>query len=292
MIISLFGDSCSSAQALKNLIFKGKKKFLLNCFSRNKNNYFLDLDNLSCYPEKLFEKKSVWISFAPVWKLASFLEELSTKESTFTNKINMIIACSSSSVYTKRFATNKFDKELYKKLSLSEEKILKFSIDKNIKCIIIQPTLIYGNVGEGKDRNFNKILWLLNIFPFIFLPKDSGLRQPIHAKELANIILFLINKYKNNSKIISKKIALGGDITLSYKKMIEKIKESIPKNSKGSKCKIITLPNRIFYFIISPLIIISPKIYEAFMRISSDLSGFSTPKELTNSVPNNQFPVT
>ena len=104
--------------------------------------------------------------------------------------------------------------------------------------------------------------------------------------------MFLINKYKNNSKIISKKIALGGDITLSYKKMIEKIKESIPKNSKGSKCKIITLPNRIFYFIISPLIIISPKIYEAFMRISSDLSGFSTPKELTNSVPNNQFPVT
>ena len=43
--------------------------------------------------------------------------------------------------------------------------------------------------------NFNKINSLLNKFPILITPKNCGLRQPIHIKELAKFIEHLINSF-------------------------------------------------------------------------------------------------
>ena len=43
---------------------------------------------------------------------------------------------------------------------------------------------------------------------------------------------------------------------------------------KNKRCKIITIPNELFYVLIFPLLIFKPKIFETLYRMQSDLSGF------------------
>ena len=46
------------------------------------------------------------------------------------------------------------------------------------------------------------------------------------------------------------------------------------------KCKIICIPNRFFYFLVSPLKLFSLNKYDAIYRIGADLSGFNKVNEL------------
>ena len=50
------------------------------------------------------------------------------------------------------------------------------------------------------------------------------------------------------------------------------------------------LPNRIYSFLASPIILFSPKLYEAFNRINADLSGFTKISEILE-IPEKKFPL-
>ena len=44
--------------------------------------------------------------------------------------------------------------------------------------------------------------------------------------------------------------------------------------TKSKRCKLIKIPNKLFYFLFFPLLFFKPKIFEALFRMQSDLSGF------------------
>ena len=127
----------------------------------------------------------VIVSFAPIWLLASFLATLAKEMPETLHKLTGIIACSSSSFATKRFAYNTEDKQLVSKLLTAHSSLQDLAKELSIPCQILAPTLVYGRVGNYTDKNISTIIRILRRTPCIVLPQQTGFRQPIHATQLA-----------------------------------------------------------------------------------------------------------
>jgi len=288
--IHLLGSSTLSGQSF---CFENKSKYKILSYSRkNKRDIYLDVNNFKSFSNIDFESfdNSFIVSFAPVWETAKFFEIITRTKNKMTKKLKGIILCSSSSVVTKRFSINLKDKSLLKSLLDSENKIINLSHELNIPCLIIRPTIIYGNYDGLHDNNLYKISNILDKIPFVILPRNVGKRQPIHSAQLAKVVLKFIEKLliEKNNFLEDNTIEVGGDEILSYKEMLERLQDK--KNIfPFLRTKILLVPDFIFYFLTIPLLIISPKIFETVFRISADFAGFTKCSTLTNEIPKN-FP--
>ena len=290
MIIYLFGATTPTGLAFERLC---KDKFpnikLVSLSRKNKKSNFADLDDFKTFKPKTKEKFFI-VSFSPIWKFTSFLDSIFLKKNYILKNLNGIITCSSSSIYTKKFAFNKFDKNLYQKLNNSESKLIKISQTLKFSLCILEPTLIYGNIGSYKDNNINLILSLIRFFPFLIIPSRSGLRQPIHCSQLATVAIKKIEDFLNNNNENFSKLAIGGDKIINFEEMLYLIQSKYSQKNKLSRCFIIKIPNRIFYFVLSPIVILSPKLYESLLRINADLSGFIKVSNILN-IKEKDFPL-
>jgi hypothetical protein len=238
------------------------------------------------------------VSFAPIWHFSDFLSRLNSYDSTCMARWNGVIACSSSSVLTKRFAFNRFDQALVKRLRRSEELLSTLCHQHSLPCKVLAPTLIYGNYGGYVDRNLSRLSRLLRILPFLLLPSHTGERQPIHCQQLAAVAWKFVESIRMNpSRIpLQQHIFLGGDETVTYREMLRRLRDAHqPCGSMSSflpayRCLFLILPDRLFYFLTSPALFFSPKLYEALLRIGADLSGFQKAHELTATQPSS-FPL-
>ena len=291
MNIYLFGKTSLSGEFFYNYFNLKKTKHKIYFFSRDKKkgNKF-DLKNPDSF-SPINNEKFILISFAPIWHLADFLNYLSYRKNLSLKNLKGIIACSSTSAITKRFEFNSYDKNLAKKLLRSEQKIISIAEKLNINCQIIRPTMIYGSFNEIRDNNISKILFIMRHLKIVLLPSNSGLRQPIHANQLAEVVYFLMLKsIKAKTKVSNNLINLGGDIILNYQEIIEYLKNSVDKNDAARKCLILKIPNRFFLISILPVMIFSPKSFAALSRICSNLSGFKKACEVIGNKPRS-FPL-
>ena len=286
MNIYLFGKTSLSGEFFYNYFNLKKTKHKIYFFSRDKKkgNKF-DLKNPDSF-SPINNEKFILISFAPIWHLANFLNHLSYSENLNLKNLRGIIACSSTSAITKRFEFNSYDKNLAKKLLRSEQKIISIAEKLNINCQIIRPTMIYGSFNEIRDNNISKILFIMRHLKIVFLPSNSGLRQPIHANQLAEVVYFLMLKsLKEKTKVIKNLINLGGDITLNYVEIIETLKNSVDIDDTARKCLILKIPNRLFLVFILPVMIFSPRSFAALSRVCSNLSGFEKASDILRKKP-------
>lgn len=280
MNIHLFGGSNSTGQSFINLTKINYPLTKIIVFSRDKGSDFVDLDDVSSY-EPNSNEDYVLVSFAPIWKISNFLKYLYNNDFSKFKKIKGLIICSSSSALTKRFSYNKFDKELSSKLKNSEDEIFKIFEKYLVPICIIQPTLIYGNIGKFRDKNMNVIISVIRKMPFILLPSGSGKRQPIHAHQLAQLFSIKYESIIKGQFKGKERIIVGGDSIITYENMIKKLQNSLSKYDRGRNCKIITINKRLFFLLIAPLNLISPKMFESLLRIGADLSGFKKVSEFT-----------
>jgi hypothetical protein len=72
--------------------------------------------------------------------------------------------------------------------------------------------------------------------------------------------------------------------------MISRVKNALPIKDKGRGCRIIEVPNRVFFTFVAGILPLDTKLFEAIMRITSDLSGFSTPSKILGEKPS-IFPI-
>lgn len=235
---------------------------------------------------------SIWISFAPICLLASFLEQLAAHHPKRLQGLRGVIACSSSSAITKRFAANRFDRHLVASLTAAEDKLLATCRGGGVPCRILRPTLIYGQAGAYGDRNLSRLLQLMRRWPAVPLPAESGLRQPIHASQMAAVALHLAEQLAGSgwSPSLPERIAVGGDTTLTYAEMISALQQAQPSADPAHRCHLLSIPNRLFFLLAAPLLLRSPKAFEAVLRIASNLSGFTPAHQLLGSEPQ-PFPV-
>ena len=286
MNIYLFGKTSLSGEVFYDYFSLKKPKFKIHSFSRDKKKgYKIDLKNPSSF-SLINNDDFIIISFAPIWHLADFLNDLFYHKKAKLKNLKGIIACSSTSALTKRFESNAFDKNLVKKLLRSEKKIISIAEKLYINCQIIRPTMIYGSFKEIQDKNISRILYIMRHLKIVFLPSNSGFRQPIHAYQLAEVVyLLMLKSLEAKNKVNNNLINLGGDVILNYYEIIESLKNSLGKNDAARKCIILKIPNRVFLIFILPVMIFSPKLFAALSRICSNLSGFEKACEITGNKP-------
>ena len=295
--IHLFGASTATGHAFRCLVPKSSDEYRLWPYSRRpalRDSTFSSVD-LGAPSDFYFAGKTgdsaLLISFAPIWLLAPFLERLATNFPDRLRDLSGLIACSSSSVVTKRFAANRLDRQLVARLIGAEDQLLATCRGLGVSCCILQPTLIYGKVGDFCDRNLSRLLRLMRRLPCLPLPSETGLRQPIHATQVASIALHIASQLKSGlDSALPERIAIGGDTTLTYAAMISALQQSQPADDPARRCRLLPIPNRLFFSLAAPLLLRSPKAFEAVLRMSANLSGFTPAHQLLGLDPQ-PFPV-
>jgi hypothetical protein len=294
MHLHLFGAATPSGEALKQQLCLTHAPFQLFAYSRRDISLLPgDFSDPAAFcPGGEPGAPGLWISFGPIWLLAPFLEQLALDNPERLQSLRGVIACSSSSAITKRFAVNRFDRELVARLTRAEDQLIATCRRLDLPCRILRPSLIYGRVGPYVDRNLSRLIALMRRVPLLPLPAHTGLRQPIHASQLAAVALELVHQFTTSGwdPQLPQRIALGGDSELSYAAMLRALQQSLPQTDPVRRCRLLSVPNRLFYAAAFPLLLQSPKAFEAVLRMGSDLSGFTPAHQLLKAKPQ-PFPV-
>ena len=168
----------------------------------------------------------IYIHLAPLWLLPPILPELARR------KVSRIIAFSSTSVLTKQNSPHPAEQAVVAKLQSAEQALVNSGLN---NWTIIRPTLIYA---AGRDKNVAMIAELIRrvgIFPLI--GSGKGLRQPVHAEDLASAVVATLLDSQTHNKIY----ALSGGETLSYRAMIERVFQAL-----NLPIRIVSIPSPLF----------------------------------------------
>src|SRR6266851_1774829 len=135
----------------------------------------------------------------------------------FNPSLRRVVAFSSTSVITKQDTEVAAERETIRKLADAERKIAAACEQHNVGWTILRPTLIYT---EGRDTNITPLSHLIRRFGFMPLVDGApGLRQPVHAEDLA---IGAISAARS-SAAANKFYSLPGAETLAYREMIGRI---------------------------------------------------------------------
>lgn len=294
--ITLFGASTPSGQALidlagaRPLLLAGRRPPIRQAGNDTTRPFVrCDLEDGSTPVQGL---EGLLVSFAPIWSFAPWLARCATRDPTGWSAVQGVIACSSSSVITKRFAANSFDRALVQRLRRAEDLLTQLCATHRLPLRILAPTLIYGQAGSLVDSNLSRLRRLLRRMPLLPLPAEGGLRQPIHCRQLAAVTLHLADQLAGGEPDPSQPVhlPLGGDDTISYATMLRRLQQATPANDPARHCRVVAIPPRLFHALAAPLLLLSPKNFEAVLRIGADLAGFTEAHRILGGPPE-PFPV-
>jgi len=261
-IVTKLLDECKHVRVMgRNPIGKGAYKYL-------------DLENENTYCNIELKRDFILISVAPAWKVIKLLEYLGRNGRDFNRYAKALIFMSSSSIYTKLYSFGQYDKDIADKLLTADKQVEKFSRLVGCAYCIVYPTLIYGKCGPYNDRNLSIICQIIEKSPLIILPSRTGLRQPIHAAELACIVVILVEKYRN-SRLLDTKITIGGNVELSYLDMIRRLSKNCLGKNANKKLRILLISDRAYYMLVMLVALLKPDWLPILLRIQANLSGFT-----------------
>jgi hypothetical protein len=89
---------------------------------------------------------------------------------------------------------------------------------------------------------------------------------------------------------LPERIALGGDTSLSYESMIRALQKAQPASDPTQRCRLLPIPNRLFFSLAAPMLPHSPKAFDAVLRMGANLAGFTPAHQLLGTDPQ-PFPV-
>ena len=141
----------------------------------------------------------------------------------FNPSLKRAVVFSSTSVITKLDSEVVAERETLRRLADAEQKIAAACERNNVAWTILRPTLIYA---EGRDTNITPLSRLIRRFGFMPLVGGArGLRQPVHAEDLATGAISAGSSPAAANKFYS----LPGGETLPYHEMIGRIFDGLKK---------------------------------------------------------------
>lgn len=291
----LFGAATGTGESFRRQCISALPDCSLYTYSRriSIDSHFADFRKPEEFcPAGDLKTASIWICFGPIWLFAPFFEQLAIRYPDRLAHLSGLIISSSSSAITKRFASNFFDRELSARLTRGEDRLLTICRSLGVECRVLRPTIIYGQIGPYDDRNFSRLLQTLRRVPLLPVPSDSGLRQPIHASQLAAVALHLARQLAGSGldPDLPECIALGGDTSLSYESMIRALQNAQAASDPAHRCRLLPVPNRLFFSLAAPMLLRSPKAFEAVLRMGANLAGFTPAHQILGTDPQ-PFPV-
>lgn len=135
----------------------------------------------------------------------------------FNPSLRRLVVFSSTSVLTKQDTEIGAERETIRRLADAERKIAAACEQHNVGWTILRPTLIYA---EGRDTNITPLSRLIRKVGFMPLVGGApGLRQPVHAEDLAIGAIAAASSPASVNKIYS----VPGGETLAYHEMVGRI---------------------------------------------------------------------
>lgn len=132
-----------------------------------------------------------------------------------------LVAFSSTSVLTKQDTEIDKEREIIRQLAEAERKIVTACEQRHVGWTILRPTLIYA---EGRDTNITPLSRLIRRFGFMPLVGGApGLRQPVHAEDLAIGAIAAAA----SQVAVNKFYSLPGGEILSYREMIGRVFDAL-----------------------------------------------------------------
>jgi len=181
-------------------------------------------------------KIDLWICVAPIWVIPEHFELL------LTYGIKRIVLLSSTSQITKKNSTDVYEQKIVRKLAEGENRLSAWAAENQIEGIILRPTMIYG---LGLDKNVSEIARFIQRFHFFPLfGKATGLRQPVHARDVASASLLTLNTLNLTNRTHN----LSGGEILTYREMVRRIFIALDK-----KPRLLTIPLWFFKLVIGLL---------------------------------------
>ncbi|QWG25059.1 NAD(P)-dependent oxidoreductase [Bradyrhizobium sediminis] len=139
----------------------------------------------------------------------------------FNPSLKRVVVFSSTSVITKQDTEVEAERETIRKLADAERRIAAACEQQGVGWTILRPTLIYA---PGSDTNITPLSRLIRRFGFMPLVGGApGLRQPVHAEDLAIGAIAAAA----SPAAINKFYSLPGAETLTYREMIGRIFDAL-----------------------------------------------------------------
>lgn len=152
-----------------------------------------------------------WLCVCPIWLLPQYFSMLEHYGA------RRVVALSSTSRFTKTNSSDPAENATASRLAASEESLREWAESRAIDWIILRPTLIYGH---GRDKNIGEIARFINRFGFFpLLGRAEGLRQPIHAEDVAGACLAALRVAGPANRGYN----LSGGETVSYREMVRRV---------------------------------------------------------------------
>lgn len=136
--------------------------------------------------------------------------------------IGRIVAFGSMSAESKRASADPAERALAARLLAAERALAEAAERRGAGWTVLRPTLIYG---AGLDRSLTPIARLgrrLRVFPRLF-GGGEGLRQPVHAADLAGVCLAAQSRPGSGGRVY----ALGGGERLAFADLLERVRSSL-----------------------------------------------------------------
>lgn len=145
------------------------------------------------------------------------------------HRLGRVIALSSASTLFKTRSPDPAERALMAELIDLEQALEQACAERDIVLTLLKPTMIYGS---GQDRNVARIGGLVSrlaVVPYA----GRGLRQPVHADDLARLIVDCLKL----GRLGAGSFLLGGGETLSYPELLRRV-----ASARGRKLRPIRLP--------------------------------------------------
>jgi len=131
--------------------------------------------------------------------------------------VKQFIGFSSTSVFTKQASGNNRESAIIGQLLAAEKTVETSCTSLGMAWTLFRPTMIYGG---DVDQNITFIRTMIEHFGFFPLPVGAnGLRQPVHAEDLA----VACTQALALGRVFNKSYNLSGGEVLSYQQMVERV---------------------------------------------------------------------
>lgn len=156
------------------------------------------------------------VSFGPIGPFAQWLAR-----ADFGDHPPRVVATSSMSAQSKRDSVVPAERAISQALRDGEHALAAACARHGAPWTVLRPTLIYG---AGMDKSLSPIArraWRTRLFP---LPFGRGLRQPVHAEDIALAVIAALGRPASAGHILP----IGGGEQLSAREMFSRVRRSIP----------------------------------------------------------------
>ncbi len=235
-----------------------EKDYLVAAFSRSKspqvarkNAAKITWHQLKSYAKaettSVSGKITWWITVAPIWTLSEHFDLL------LAYGVKRIVVLSSTSRFTKDNSSDPGEQAMARRLIDGEDCLQRWAAANKVEWIILRPTLIYG---FGRDKNISEIASFIGRFGcFPLLGSAKGLRQPVHAEDVAMACLSALT----TADIVNRDYNLAGGETISYHEMVRQViialenKGVIKHKCLADRWRLLTVPRWVFKLAVTGL---------------------------------------